>query len=47
MSIRLNEPDFELLVALAERAGIGHATLARRIVEDWLADQAPRNRRKP
>lgn len=46
MSIRLNEPDFELLLSLAERAGIGHATLARRIVESWLRDQAPRSGRR-
>jgi hypothetical protein len=47
LAIRLNEPDFQTLAALARRASIGHTTLVRRIVEDWLADQAPRNRRKP
>ena len=46
MSVRLNDDDFEMLVATAKRVGIGHATLARRILESWLGEHAPRSRRK-
>ncbi|MCA9679734.1 MAG: hypothetical protein H6709_10620 [Kofleriaceae bacterium] len=46
MAIRLDEPDFQRLVAHAKRVGIGHTSLVRRIVEDWLAAQSPRQGRK-
>ena len=46
LAIRLNEPDYQDLVAHARRAGVGHTSLVRRIVEDWLANQKPRRGRK-
>ena len=42
LAIRLNEPDYAKLVAYAKRAGLGHTSLVRRIVEDWLANQRKR-----
>ncbi len=42
LAIRLNEPDYVKLVAHAKRAGLGHTSLVRRIVEDWLANQRGR-----
>jgi predicted DNA-binding protein len=45
VSFRLREPEHAALLALAERAGIGHSALARRIVEHYISEHAPRNRR--
>ncbi len=42
---RLRDADHDALLALAERAGVGHSTLARRIVEHYIKEHAPRNRR--
>jgi len=44
VSFRLREPEHAALLALAERAGIGHSALARRIVEHYINEHAPRNR---
>lgn len=45
VSFRLSDPEHEALLALAERAGIGHSALARKIVEHYINEHAPRNRR--
>jgi hypothetical protein len=45
VSFRLSDPEYEALLALAEKAGIGHSALARRIVEHYINEHAPRNRR--
>jgi predicted DNA-binding protein len=45
VSFRLSDPEHEALLALAEKAGVGHTTLARRIVEHYINEHAPRNRR--
>ena len=45
VSFRLSEPEYEALLALSKKAGIGHSALARRIVEHYINEHAPRNRR--
>ena len=45
VSFRLSDPEHEALLALAERAGVGHCTLARRIVEHYILEHAPQGRR--
>ena len=45
VSFRLSDPEHALLLALAGRAGIGHSALARRIVEHYLSEHAPQQRR--
>lgn len=42
---RLGDADHDALLTLAERAGVGHSTLARRIVEHYIKEHAPRKRR--
>jgi predicted DNA-binding protein len=46
VSFRLSEPEYEALLALSKKAGIGHSALARRIVEHYINEHAPRNRRR-
>lgn len=46
VSFRLSTEDHNALVSLAERAHVGHSTLARRIVEHYIREHAPRNRRR-
>jgi predicted DNA binding CopG/RHH family protein len=43
IALRLYKDDIETLKKLAKRRGVGHTTLARSIVEQWLA----RSRAKP
>ncbi len=43
IALRLYKDDIETLKKLAKRRGVGHTTLARSVVEQWLA----RSRRKP
>ena len=42
VTFRLNDDDHAALLALAERAGIGHTTLVRRVVEHYIQEHAPR-----
>ena len=44
VTFRLNDPEHDALLALSDRAGIGHSALARRIVEAYIAEHAPRNK---
>jgi len=37
IALRLYKDDLEILKKLAKRRGVGHTTLARSIVERWLA----------
>jgi predicted DNA binding CopG/RHH family protein len=37
IALRLNKDDLTTLKKLAKRRGVGHTTLARSIVERWLA----------
>jgi hypothetical protein len=39
---RLRDADHVALVALAKRAGVGHSTLCRRIVEHYIREHAPK-----
>ncbi len=45
VTFRLHDADHDALLGLAGRAGIGHSALARRIVENYITEHAPRNRR--
>lgn len=45
VTFRMHAADHEALVQLAKRTKVGHTTLARRIVEDYLRNQ-PRNARR-
>lgn len=45
VGFRLSDPEYDALLALAKRAGIGHSALARRIVEHYLTEHAPAKRR--
>lgn len=46
VSFRLSDPEYEDLLELSQKAGIGHSALARRIVEHYINEHAPRNRRR-
>lgn len=37
IALRLSKEDLEALRVLAKKRGVGHTTLARSIVEQWLA----------
>lgn len=37
IALRLSKDDLEALRAVAKRRGVGHTTLARSVLEDWLA----------
>lgn len=37
IALRLSKEDLETLRVLAKQRGVGHTTLARNIVEQWLA----------
>jgi hypothetical protein len=41
IALRLYKDDLETLKKLAKRRGVGHTTLARSIVERWLATAQP------
>lgn len=45
ISFRLTDADHDALLALAERAGVGHSTLARRVVEHYIREHSARRRR--
>jgi predicted DNA-binding protein len=42
VTFRLNDEDHAELLLLAERGGMGHTTLVRRIVEHYIQEHAPR-----
>jgi predicted DNA binding CopG/RHH family protein len=42
IAVRLYKRDLDTLKEIAKRSGIGHTTLARSIVEQWLARAAPK-----
>lgn len=46
VSFRLSEPYHDALLILARRARVGHSTLARRIVEHYIKEHAPRTARE-
>ena len=37
IALRLSKEDLEVLLALAKKRGVGHTTLARSVLEQWLA----------
>ena len=37
IALRLSKDDLEALRAVAKRRGVGHTTLARSVLEDWIA----------
>lgn len=48
VTFRLDDREHEALLGLAERAGLGHSALARRIVEAYINEHAPaRNTKAP
>ncbi len=50
IALRLYKDDIEALKELAERRGVGHTTLARSIVEQWIArsrDKSGRSAHQP
>lgn len=44
VTFRLGPAEFVALRELAERAGLGHATLCRRVIEEYVAQHARRRR---
>jgi len=42
VTFRLNDEDHAALLALAEKAQMGHTTLVRRVVEHYIHEHAPR-----
>lgn len=46
ITFRLNDDADQILRLLAQRAGLGPSTLARRVIEHYVRDHAPRNARK-
>lgn len=44
VTFRIDEVDHAALVTIAKRAGIGHATLCRRVVEAYIREHAPKRR---
>jgi hypothetical protein len=46
ITFRLNDDDDAALRTLAERVGLGPSTLARRVIEHYVREHAPRNKRK-
>ena len=50
IALRLSKEDFETLRALAKKRGVGHTTLARSVLEQWLEnvrDKLSVHRRRP
>jgi len=52
IAVRLHKDDLETLQSLAAKHGVGHTTLARSVLEGWLArsrgaSQRRRRRRRP
>ena len=45
IALRLRKEDVEALRAVAKEKGVGHTTLARNIVEQWVAHWRRRTRR--
>lgn len=45
IAVRLRKEDVEALRAAAKEKGVGHTTLARSIVEQWIAHWRQRTRR--
>jgi hypothetical protein len=46
VTFRLTDQDRDRFLDLATRAGLGESTLARRIIEDYINEHAPRGRGK-
>jgi predicted DNA binding CopG/RHH family protein len=44
IALRLNEEDLRVLRALAAARGVGHTTLARTVLEGWLAQSRDKNK---
>lgn len=44
MSIRLHKADVDILRVLAKRANVGPSTMARLVVERYIADHAPKGK---
>lgn len=44
IAVRLYQEDLQALRALAAQRGIGHTTLARSVLEGWLAQSRGKNR---
>jgi len=42
IALRLSKEDLTALRALAKKRGVGHTTLARSVLEQWLATKAQR-----
>lgn len=47
IAVRLRKEDVEALRAAAKEKGVGHTTLARSIVEQWVARWRQQTRRPP
>ncbi len=50
IALRLSKDDFEALRTLAKQRGVGHTTLARSVLEQWLAnvgDKLTAHHRRP
>ena len=45
VTFRLDDPDHAALLKLAKSADMGHATLARRIVEHYVREHMPKKRK--
>ena len=46
VTFRLSDEDHRALLLLAERGGMGHTTLVRRIVEHYIQEHAPRGAKR-
>lgn len=44
IALRLHRDDLQILRSLAAERGVGHTTLARTVLEGWLARSRARNR---
>ena len=47
IALRLNKEDLDVLRSLAATRGVGHTTLARTVLEGWLARSRSKRRRLP
>ena len=46
IALRLHKEDLQVLRSLAAERGVGHTTLARTVLEGWLARSRSKTRRK-
>lgn len=47
IALRLHKEDLQVLRSLAAERGVGHTTLARTVLEGWLARSRGRSRKGP